>query len=174
MEGWTHFDWRFKVQTVPEAYLQKRVPFVTDIVNVVLSSTGKKPVNQMQCEAFMSLCAMKCKGYTQRKCHPQAFDMEMVNLTDKTGVGHAGFLAPPTTQCLSDQCNGKRLAAYTESMNVTVFTFSGLKPASKITLKCCKCNTNYGYSKFGNKSSGERHYDEERPFVEASDVVFFG
>ena len=82
------------------------------------------------------------------------------------------LILPTRQQCLSDHCNGKRLAAYTESTNVTVFTLSGPRPASKITLKCCKCNTNYGYSKFGNKSSGERYYEEERPFVEASDVVF--
>ena len=122
----------------------------------------------------MSLCVHKSKRYTKRKCHSQshAFDKEMLSLTNNSGVGHAAFLAPPLTHCINDHCEGKRLAAYTEPTNVTVFTSTGPRAATKITLKCSKCSTNYGYTKVDNGSSGERYYDEEYPLVEASDVVF--
>lgn len=100
------------MQTVPEMYLDKRVPIVTNMVNVVLTSSGKVPLSDLQCEALMSLCVLKCRQYTQRKCDPNAFDKELLSLTGKTGVGYACFLAPPTAHCVNVHCEGRQLTTY--------------------------------------------------------------
>ena len=56
--------------------------------------------------------------------------------------------------------------------NVTVFSMNTIKTAMKLCLRCQDCDINYGYSMFGNGKKGYRFYDEERPYVEATDEVF--
>ena len=60
--------------------------------------------------------------------------------TLNTGRPCTGFLAPPTTQCL--QCGG---ALYTHNNPSVVACFGQRGPflASKITLRCETCHTNY-------------------------------
>ena len=114
-----------------------------------------------------------CKRYIHRKSSLNAFDDEVSMLTATTGIGYGGFLAPPVMHCVNPMCEGRKLGTSNDPVNVTLFTIDGPRPASKISLKCGKCNANYGYSKYGNKySCGDRFYNEERPYVEASDVVF--
>ena len=160
---------RSAMQSVPAGFLSRKVSFVMDIVNLVLK--GKKPLSEEECDALLSLCSSK--AFFQRRTDERAFEKEQMHLTAKTGKGYNGFLAPPVTCCLNVGCSGRKLVSYTEPTNVTIFGFDGARPGSKITLKCSLCNTNYGYSMYGNKLvSGSRFYDQERHLVETSDVVF--
>ena len=164
---------RSAIQAVPEAFLSKRASFVVKVVNSVLQGSNKQCITEAECEIFMSLCLGKCKAYLQRKAHPLAFENELTELTAMTGTGYNGFLAPPVMYCLNVSCERRKLATYHEPTNVTLFTIDGPRPASKISLKCSKCCTNYSYSTYGNKLlSGVRYYDQEPDFVEASDVVY--
>lgn len=44
---------------------------------------------------------------------------------------------------------------------------------TKLSLRCGSCKAIYNYSTYGHKlTTGERHYDEGRDVVEASDVAF--
>ena len=164
---------RTAMQLVPETYLERRVPIVTNIVNEVLKESGRGQLNEAQCSCFMSLLKQNCLQYTQRKVHPRAYDKELLCLTDKHKAGYSAFLGPPTKHCLNVACDRHQLSTYSALTNVTVFKEDGPRPATKLSLKCSKCNTNYGYSKYGNKVvAGERYYAECRHLVEASDVVF--
>lgn len=164
---------RSAFQAVPEAFFSKKASFVTKIVNSALQVSNKECITEAECETFMFLCLNKCKSYLHRKSHSQGFQDELTQLTAKSGIGFNGFLAPPVMYCLNVSCEGRKLATYHEPTNVTLFTIDGPRPASKITLKCPKCSTNYSYSKYGNKlSCGDRYYNQEREFVEASDVVY--
>ena len=42
----------------------------------------------------------------------------------------------------------------------------------QITLRCVPCKLNYGYEKSGNKSLGQRFYDNPRDAIMATDGVF--
>lgn len=160
---------RSAMQSVPEAFLSRKVSIVMDIVNLVLK--GKNPISETECSALLSVCSTK--PFFQRKADDKAFETEQMQLTAKTGKGYSGFLAPPVSCCLNVGCSRQKLVSYTEPTNVTIFGFDGARPGSKITLKCSLCNANYGYSMYGNKLvSGSRFYDQERHLVEASDVVF--
>ena len=123
--------------------------------------------------SFVSLCQLKCEQYSQRKVNAGAYDRELLSLMHKHEAGYCAFLGPSTKHCLNFACNKQQLSTYSASTNVTVFTQTGPRPATKIVLKCSKCDANYGYSKFGNKLiTGERYYAQSRPLVEASSVVF--
>lgn len=164
---------RTAMQLVPETYLERRVPIVTKIVNKVLEQNGRDRLNEAQCSSFMSLLQLNCKQYSQRKVHPDAYDKELQCFLHEHKTGHNAFLGPPTKHCLNSTCDRHQLSTYSAPTNVTVFTANGPRPATKLVLKCSKCNTNYGYSKYGNKLiTGERYYAESRQLVEASDVVF--
>ena len=52
-------------------------------------------------------------------------------------------------------------------------TLSGVKPVTKVTLRCQPCKLLYNYSQFGNKSElGFRYYQEMQPMVEVTDATF--
>ena len=164
---------RSAMQSVPEAFLARKVSFVTDIVNIVLKDNEKQCISEAECDTLISVCSTRSKAFFQRKTHYRAFEKEQTQLTAMTGKGYNGFLAPPVICCLNVGRSGRKLVSYAEPTNVTIFSFDGARPGSKITLKCSMCNTNYGYSMYGNKMvNGSRCYDKERDLVEASDVVF--
>ena len=76
--------------------------------------------------------------------------------------------APPVSRCF--KCNSC-LVSHNKPVRVNFFGLNGHSSnAVKVSLKCNRCDTLYGYSKFGDTSSGFRLYDEERPAIEASDV----
>ena len=164
---------RTAMQLVPESYVERRPLLVRDIVNTVLQQNGKVPLNETQCNAMIGLLKLKCNKFLNRKAHPNAYDEELLDLTNRQHTGYNAFLGPPTTKCFNVKCHGKSLSLYNTPTNVTIFTLNGPRPGSKVILKCSHCNTNYGYSKYGNKlTSGERFYENHRQFIEASDVVF--
>ena len=84
-------------------------------------------------------------------------------------VDDVEILAPPVNNCIN--C-GKSLKTQNKMCTVTVFSMNTVKTALKLSLRCQDCEINFGYSMFGNVSQGYRFYDEQRPYVEASDEVF--
>lgn len=79
------------------------------------------------------------------------------------------ILAPPVNTCTN--CS-KSLSTHNKMCSVTVFSMTTIKTAMKLSLRCPDCEINFGYSMFGNVNKGYRFYDEQRPYVEASDEVF--
>ena len=69
---------------------------------------------------------------------PSADTLWQVTLTK--GMGCMEFLAPPTSNCL--KC-GKTLHVHNEPVTVLCFKMDGPTIASKITLRCSSCHTNY-------------------------------
>ena len=67
------------------------------------------------------------------------------------------ILAPPTRICF--EC-GSSLSSY-HTCEAELYTLSGVKPATKVTLRCQPGKLLYNYSQFGNKSElGFRYYQE--------------
>lgn len=164
---------RTAIQIVPEQYLEKRFNIISDIVNKILvRSSTKQPVTVRECEMLAQMCSVKVSSYMERQGSNYA--TELWALTEESGrMGYCAFLSPPIKRCVNPSCNQQLLHSYTPPTKVTVFEVSGPRPASKIALRCSKCKTNYNYSMFGNKTlTGERYYDMERAYVEASDIVF--
>ena len=65
------------------------------------------------------------------------------------------------------------LHVHHEEVDAAIFTMDGPLPATKVTLRCAACSTNYGYSKYGKKrSGGEKFYQECRDLIELSDVAY--
>ena len=53
-----------------------------------------------------------------------------------------------------------------------VHGLSGTSGSVKVSLKCNRCNTFYGYSRFGRLQQGWNLYPNSREMVEATDVCF--
>jgi len=68
---------------------------------------------------------------------------------------------PPIPDCPS--CKS-RLTAY-HDCSVKKYTTLGVKWCKKITLRCQRCGIFFGYSKFGNKTSGFQFYDVTRKLM---------
>ena len=165
---------RNAIQIIPSQYVDKRFEIITRIVNKVLSCNNKPPITAGECGILGQMCMRKVSSYMKRPCLNTAYDDVLWELTDECGkLGYTAFLCPPTTVCLNPPCNKQPLRSYTSPTKITVYEMSGPRPASKISLRCSKCKANYNYSMYGNKTlSGERYYDAEREYIEASDVVF--
>ena len=165
---------RSALQLVPVQYVDKRFDIISRIVNKVLHRNKKLPVTIGECEMLGHVSMKKVSSFMKRRCPTTAYDDELWELTNECGkLGYTSFLGPPTMVCLNPSCDKQPLRSYSSPTRITVFDMSGPRPASKISLRCSKCKANYNYSMFGNKTlSGERYYDEEREYIEASDVVF--
>lgn len=86
------------------------------------------------------------------------------------GIFHVHrFLVPPTTTC--NNCS-KNLSLHHDPVNVKCFTLTGLEKTVKLSLRCRSCKLNYNYSQYGNMKLGYHYYNEQRDFVEASDVAY--
>ena len=60
-----------------------------------------------------------------------------------------------------------------KEVDATVFDINGPLPATKVSLRCTKCSTNYNYSKYGRCSNeGEKFYEKDRELIEVTDVAF--
>ena len=79
------------------------------------------------------------------------------------------ILAPQTRVCF--EC-GSSLASY-HTCEAELYTLSGVRSATKVTLRCQPCKLLYNYSQFGNKSNlGFRYYPQMQPIVEVTDQTF--
>ena len=89
-----------------------------------------------------------------------------ISVSTNTAVN---ILAPPTQECF--EC-GSLLSSY-HTCEVELYTLSGVKSATKLTLRCQPCKLFYNYSQFGNKTElGFRYYPQMQPIVEATDKTF--
>ena len=98
-------------------------------------------------------------------------------LSESTGNAYTAFLAPPVVHCINHACKlfetANSLERHHPPTTVTLFTFDGPVPATKVCLKCKSCSTIYNYSMYGKKKTeGERYYDTPREFIEMSDVAY--
>ena len=98
-------------------------------------------------------------------------------LSSNSGIAYTEFLAPPTSSCLNQCCRqfGEPGSLYQHHSpsTVSVFTFEGPKPATRICLKCRECSTIYNFNTYGKKNSGgEQFYSDVREYVEVSDVTY--
>ena len=161
---------RLALQKVPSQYGEKRYDIITLIVNKVLSSINKPLITGHESEVLSKICTRKVPSYFTRK----NYEKELWDLTGECGkFRYSDLLCPPTSVCLNPSCDQHPLRSYTAPTKITLYDVTGPRPASNISLRCSKCKANYHYSMFGNKTSrGERYSDEEREYIEASDVVF--
>ena len=77
--------------------------------------------------------------------------------------------SPPCHKCL--MCHND-LVKYNEPVVVDYFRLVGKSKAVKVSLKCNRCDVFYGYTKYGNPTSGWKLYPVTREAVEASDICF--
>ena len=77
---------------------------------------------------------------------------------------------PPIGHCF--HCKSA-LVRYDKPVKVKVHGLSGTSDGVKVSLKCNRCNTFYGYSRFaGSLQQGWNLYPNSREMVEATDVCF--
>ena len=94
--------------------------------------------------------------------------LNLSNLTSsKTDLVHV--FAPPVGTCFN--CDST-LVRYNDPVKVNYHHHYGTSKGFKVSLKCNRCKTFYGYSRYGNPESGWTLYPERRPTVEATDVCF--
>ncbi len=58
------------------------------------------------------------------------------------------------------------------SFQVVFYTYDGPFPATKIILRCSRCNLNYHPDIFGNSTEGYRYYEEQQRFVKCTQQAF--
>ena len=76
---------------------------------------------------------------------------------------------PPIGHCF--HCKSA-LVRYNKPVKVKVHGLSGTSDGVKVSLKCNRCNTFYGYSRFGSLQQGWNLYPNSREMVEGTDVCF--
>ena len=76
---------------------------------------------------------------------------------------------PPIGHCF--HCKSA-LVRYNKPVKVKVHGLSGTSDGVKVSLKCNRCNTFYGYLRFGSLQQGWNLYPNSREMVEATDVCF--
>ncbi|XP_035684337.1 uncharacterized protein LOC118421246 [Branchiostoma floridae] len=85
-------------------------------------------------------------------------------------------LVPPTDICLRGctdlSGNPGKLTIHDPAKDVTYHSLAGTSTKKKVTLRCRKCNTNYGFAMYGDSVTGYRFYTEERFAVEASNCTY--
>ena len=77
--------------------------------------------------------------------------------------------SPPCDRCLRCQ---SQLQSYNRPVKIDFYHCNGAFKGDKVSLKCNRCGIYYGYSKYGNPTSGWHLYDSPRIAIEASDVCF--
>ena len=75
--------------------------------------------------------------------------------------------SPPCDRCLRCQ---SQLQSYNRPVKIDFYHCNGAFKGVKVSLKCNRCGIYYGYSKYGNPTSGWHFYDSPRIAIEASDV----
>ena len=64
------------------------------------------------------------------------------------------------------------LTVYNRPLKIDFYHCNRVFKGVKMPLKCNQCGIYYGYSKYGNPTSGWNLYDSPRIAIEASDVCF--
>jgi hypothetical protein len=133
----------------------------------VVPSLFVLPVN-VCCEVLKLLCPQlpEKEASTLFQC---LLKLKRSNLTAGSTAAHFHVFTPPCGRCI--ECNSS-LVRHNNPVKVQYHHLNGTSEGIKVSLKCNKCNTLYGYSKFGNTKAGWKLYPECRTAVEASDVCF--
>ena len=87
-------------------------------------------------------------------------------------VDHANaphVFSPPCDRCIRCQ---SQLASYNSPVRVEFYHVNGASKSVKVSLKCNRCGIYYGYSKYGNPTSGWNLYESPRVAVEARPLMF--
>lgn len=89
-------------------------------------------------------------------------DSTLRMLSLNTGTAYTGFLAPPTSTCINEECEqfqeSNSLYRHHPTTTVSIFTLEGPTPVTKTCLKCKDCGTIYNYNSFGKKKVMERSF----------------
>ena len=65
------------------------------------------------------------------------------------------------------------LYVHNPDINVTVHSINGPVVATKVSLRCKECHTNYNHTWYGNqRCGGEQLYSEAAPLVEITDITY--
>lgn len=131
--------------------IRKIPPSVQKVTRKTLLCHYFKEATEDQVEEFASLLLF---------CLPE---------DSQCAVEEVEILAPPTNTCLKCQ---QPLVAQNKMSSVSVFSTANIHTALKLCCRCQHCQLNFGYSMFGNVEQGFQLYDEERPYIEASDEIF--
>ena len=89
--------------------------------------------------------------------------------TKDTGMPHLLFLGPPSVFCY--HCHSP-LSANNSPTSIVLYSQDGPIPASKIILRCKRCNIHYHTEVFGNGVEGYRYYDGIQPVVKCTQQAY--
>ena len=132
----------------------------------VVSSLGVLPANVRA--DILKLLLPQLRGDDAETLFKCVLKLNLLNLTSfKTDQVHV--FAPPVSTCFN--CNSV-LVRYNDPVKVNYHRHYGTSNGFKVSLKCNRCKTFCGYSKYGNPELGWTLYSERRPTVEATDVCF--
>lgn len=157
---------KYAVQHIPkEVPLSERIYFIRNILEFTLPGITLS-------DSTITILMNHFDNYCE-----DDNSIKLRTLSEMSGTAYTSFLAPPTSSCLNRTCKNFNcpgsLYQHHPPITVSLFTFEGPQPATKISLKCRGCSTIYNYNMFGNKKSeGERFYDAAREYVEISDVAY--
>ena len=91
------------------------------------------------------------------------FSDELLELTAEYGEA---FLGTPTTTYLNPECHNVPLHRCNDVSKATLFDGGGPHPASKISLRCPRCGSIYGYDKYGSKfRNGQHYYSHAKEYI---------
>ena len=141
------------IRSVPPVFSTHRIHYIHERY-LELSSDGSLTLAELQ------LCV--------NMMHPFCFADETENENKRKYLSGL-FFAPPVDVCC--KCK-KNLTLHNKPSEITFYGFSGIQHGVKLCLQCKKCRLNYNYSTYGNKSEGNKFYEESRLAIEASDSTF--
>ena len=89
--------------------------------------------------------------------------------TNDTGMPHLRFLGPPSVFCY--HCHSP-LSANNSPTSIVLYSQDGPIPASKIILRCKRCNIHYHPEVFGNGVEGYSYYNGIQPVVKCTQQAY--
>lgn len=108
-----------------------------------------------------------CSDYCNLKSH-----RNLQHLSLRECLPFEEFLAPPVDTCIVPECRGKLVDQH-RPVAVTIYGLTGPRRATRLCLRCSKCNTVYNYSQYGRKyTDGEKLYNHRREYIEVSDTIY--
>ena len=150
---------------LPKQYGSRRNQLAAIIVNSFLPPTQQ--VSEADCGVLLSFMEDRCSDYCNLKSHDN-----LQQLSLRECLPFEEFLAPPVDICIVPECRG-RLVDQHKPIAVTIYGLTGPRRATKLCLRCSKCNTVYNYSQYGRKhTDGEKLYNHRREYIEVSDAIY--
>lgn len=148
---------------------------ILDIGGVLPSRSDNAPITS---STLMHISeSLMQSTYFEQRVSFDTFSPLLNAVSSATGIAHMAFLIPPVNSCINEKCRyygqTRSLCISHNPTTVTVFKLTGAVAGTKVCYKCWKCETNYNYAMYGNKTKdGECFYDTARDLVEISDTVY--